>query len=53
MGSKFSLEECQRYAAHLKSTGQGITNPGGYATKIHRSGETDSLTEKFINPTQP
>jgi DNA-binding Lrp family transcriptional regulator len=50
VGSKFSLEECQRYAAHLKSTGQGITNPGGYATKIYRSGEADSLIEKFINP---
>ncbi len=51
VGSKFSLEECQRYAAHLKQTGQGITNPGGYATKIYRSGETDALIEKFINPT--
>jgi len=50
VGSKFSLEECKRYADHLKSTGQGITNPGGYATKIHRSGEADSLIEKFINP---
>jgi biotin operon repressor len=50
VGSKFSLEECQRYAAHLKSTGQGITNPGGYATKIYRSGEADALVEKFLNP---
>ncbi|MBA3442198.1 MAG: hypothetical protein H0T92_20255 [Pyrinomonadaceae bacterium] len=50
MGSKFSLEECQRYAAHLKQTGQGITNPGGYATKIYRSGEADALVEKFLNP---
>ncbi len=51
VSSKFSLEECQRYAAHLKTTGQGITNPGGYATKIHRNGEADALIEKFINPT--
>jgi DNA-binding Lrp family transcriptional regulator len=51
VGSNFSLEECQRYAAHLKSTGQGITNPGGYATKIYRSGEADALIEKFINLT--
>ena len=27
--SKFSLEECRRYADHLHKTGQGITNPGG------------------------
>ncbi len=50
VGSRFSLEECQRYAAHLKTTGQGITNPGGYATKIYRSGEADALVEKFLNP---
>ncbi len=51
VGSKFSLEECKRYAEHLNKTGQGITNPGGYATKIYRSGEADALVEKFINPT--
>jgi len=51
VGSKFSLEECKRYADHLHKTGQGITNPGGYATKIYRSGEADSLIERFINPT--
>ncbi len=28
----------------------GITNPGGYATKIHRSGEADDLIETFLNP---
>ena len=50
VGSRFSLEECQRYAAHLKTTGQGIINPGGYATKIYRSGEADSLIEDFLNP---
>jgi hypothetical protein len=50
VGSKFSLEECQRYAAHLKTTGQGINNPGGYATKIHQSGGADALIEKFLSP---
>jgi hypothetical protein len=50
VGSKFSLEECQKYAAHLHATGQGITNPGGYATTIYRTGEADTLIEKFFNP---
>jgi hypothetical protein len=50
VASRFSLEECRRYAEHLRETGQGITNPGGYATKIFRSGEADDLIEVFINP---
>ncbi len=48
--SQFSLKECQRYAEHLHSTGKGINNPGGYATKIYRSGEADDLIEAFLNP---
>jgi hypothetical protein len=50
VGSKFSVEECRRYAEHLRSTGQGINNPGGYATTIHRTGEADALIEVFLNP---
>ncbi|HEU0144391.1 MAG TPA: hypothetical protein VFQ47_06380, partial [Nitrososphaera sp.] len=50
VGSKFSLEECRKYAKHLQSTGQGINNPGGYATTIHRTGEADELIEKFLAP---
>lgn len=50
VGSKFSLEECRRYAKHLQSTGQGINNPGGYATTIHRTGEADLLIESFLHP---
>lgn len=50
VGSKFSIEECRKYADHLRSTGQGINNPGGYATKIHRTGEADALIEGFLNP---
>jgi len=50
VGSRFSLEDCRRYADHLKQTGQGITNPGGYATKIFRSGEADALIEQFLKP---
>lgn len=46
--SRFSLEDCKQYAEHLKQTGQGITNPGGYATKIFRTGEADSSIERFI-----
>jgi hypothetical protein len=29
---------------------QGITNPGGYATKIFRSGEADAFIGAFLNP---
>lgn len=50
VGSRFSLVKCRKYAEHLKATGQGINNPGGYATKIHRSGEADELIEAFLNP---
>lgn len=49
--SRYTLEECRRYALHLQKTGQGITNPGGYATTIHRTGEADDLIEKFLTPT--
>jgi hypothetical protein len=48
--SKFSLEECRRYADHLHKSGQGINNPGGYATMIYRSGEADALLERFLTP---
>jgi hypothetical protein len=52
VGSRFALSDCRKYAEHLKATGQGITNPGGYATKIHRSGEADELIERFLAPAQ-
>jgi hypothetical protein len=53
VGSRFTIEECRRYAQHLQSTGQGINNPGGYATTIHRTGEADELIERFLNPPVP
>jgi hypothetical protein len=49
VGSKFTIEECHNYAKHLQSTGQGIHNPGGYATTIHRTGEADVLIENFLS----
>lgn len=48
--SKFSLEDCRRYAEHLRASGQGINNPGGYATTIHRTGEADELIKRFLSP---
>jgi hypothetical protein len=48
VSSRFSLAECRRYAESLRA--DGITNPGGYATKIHRSGEADELIAKFLEP---
>ncbi len=50
VGSQFTIEECRRYARHLQTTGQGINNPGGYATTIHRTGEADALIETFLHP---
>ena len=47
--SRFTLQECRRYADELRK--DGIKNPGGYATKIHRSGEADEMIERFLNPT--
>ena len=52
VGSRFGLQECRRYAEHLKASGQGITNPGGFATKIHRSGEADELIAAFLEPVE-
>ena len=51
VGSRFSLKECRQYADSLKS--EGIQNPGGYATKIHRTGEADELIERFLSPLAP
>lgn len=48
VASRFSLEECRRYAESLRA--DGITNPGGYATKIHRNGEADDLIAAFLSP---
>lgn len=53
VGSKFTIEECRKYARHLQATGQGINNPGGYATTIHRTGEADVLIESFLRPPAP
>ncbi len=50
VSSRFSLAECRRYAESLRA--DGITNPGGYATKIHRSGEADELISKFLKPVE-
>ncbi|MBA3442188.1 MAG: hypothetical protein H0T92_20200 [Pyrinomonadaceae bacterium] len=48
--SKFSLEECMRYAEYLNKTGQGIKNPGGFAMTIYRTGEADELIATFLEP---
>jgi hypothetical protein len=46
--SRFSLEICLQYAEHLNRSGKGVNKPGGYATTIYRSGEADSLIQKYI-----
>lgn len=50
VSSRFTLQECRRYAESLRK--DGITNPGGYATKIYRSGEADELIAKFLEPVE-
>jgi hypothetical protein len=45
-GSRFTLEECRSFAESLRA--EGIQNPGGYATSIHRSGEADDRVEAFL-----
>ena len=52
-GSKFSLSECRRYAEHLKSTGQGIYNPGGFARRIHDSGSEDEQVARWLAKLEP
>jgi hypothetical protein len=42
------MEQCLDYAEHLKASGQGITNPGGYATTIYRTGEADGRIEEWL-----
>jgi hypothetical protein len=46
VGSRYTLEECRRFAESLRA--EGIQNPGGYATAIHRSGEADDRVEAFL-----
>jgi hypothetical protein len=53
VSSRFTVAQCRQFADHLQRTGQGITNPGGYATTIHRTGAADSLIEAFLSPQAP
>jgi hypothetical protein len=48
VGSRFSLAECRKYAESLRA--DGINNPGGYGTRLHRSGEADELIATFLAP---
>jgi hypothetical protein len=46
--SKFSLEECRMYADYLHAKGEGVTNPGGFATARHRDGAADAQIADFL-----
>lgn len=50
VSSRFTLAECRRYAESLRA--EGINNPGGYATRLHRSGEADELITLFLAPAE-
>ncbi len=49
--SRFTLQECERYAASLID--KGIKNPAGLARKIHRDGESDDAIAAFLAPSEP
>jgi hypothetical protein len=51
--SKFSLEDCRKYADHLHASGQGVTNPGGFARAIHKSGAEDSQIAAWLAEISP
>lgn len=50
--SRYTLDECRTYAEHLRVSGQGITNPTGYAKTIYRTGEDDSQIAAFLSSRQ-
>ena len=52
-GSKFSLEDCRRYADNLHASGQGVTNPGGFARKIHQTGKEDAQIAEWLAKIDP
>jgi len=51
--SKFSSDDCRRYANYLHSTGQGVKNPGGFAQTIHKSGSEDELIALWLAKLEP
>jgi hypothetical protein len=51
--SKFSLEDCRRYADHLHASGQGVTNPGGFARTIHKTGLEDAQIAAWLAEVDP
>ena len=52
-GSKFSLEDCRRYADNLHASGQGVNNPGGFARKIHQTGAEDPQIAAWLAKVDP
>lgn len=52
-GSKFSSEDCRRYADHLHASGQGVTNPGGFARSIFTTGTEDAAIEAWLASVEP
>jgi hypothetical protein len=50
--SQHTLDDCRAYADHLRATGQGITNPAGFAKKIFATGEDDKQITEFLSSRQ-
>ena len=48
--SKFSIEECKRYAEECKQRGDNITNPSGLANKLFKTGTADAFIMQMLYP---
>ncbi|MBC7933159.1 MAG: helix-turn-helix domain-containing protein [Rubrivivax sp.] len=46
--SRFSEEDCRRYADHLHASGQGVKNPGGFAKARYRDGTEDAQIAAWL-----
>ncbi len=51
--SKFTLQQCRKYADYLHDTGQGVRNPGGFARTIYLSGSEDVMIELWLAESDP
>lgn len=53
VNSKFSLNDCRRYAEHLHASGQGVKNPGGFARTIYATGSEDGMIALWLAEVDP
>ncbi len=46
--SRHTLEDCRSYAEWMRSTGQGIKNPEGFAVSCYKTGFADKRIDDFL-----